>query len=42
MGLKLVSQTDGVCVPEQDAEENIQTSVGGDKRSLEKICIIRR
>jgi len=29
-----------VCVPEQDAEENIRTSVG-DNRSLEKICIIR-
>jgi hypothetical protein len=39
--LKLVSQTERVCVPEQDVEENIRTSVGGDNRSLEKICIIR-
>jgi len=41
MGLKLVSQTERVCVPEQDAQENIWTFVGGDNRSLEKISIIR-
>jgi len=34
MGLKLVSQTEKVCVPEQDAEENIRTSFGGDNQEL--------
>jgi hypothetical protein len=29
------------CFSEQDAEENNRTSVGGDNRSLEKICMIR-
>jgi hypothetical protein len=39
--LKLASQTERLCVPEQDVEENIWTSIRGDNKSLKKICIIR-